>query len=127
MPIALVVGVRLEMTETSDPDLAAPPGAVAGLADAIGALRRELAQAQHAGTGEDFRFRLGPVEMEFLVEVTKEGSGEAGVKFWVVNVSGKGTLARGTTHRLTLTLHPYDVRTGMDAEVASREDAGEPV
>jgi len=121
------------MPEASDPDrssggsdAAVPPGAVAGLAQAIGALRRELAQAQETGASEGLRFRLGPVEMEFLVEVTREGIGEAGVKFYVVNVGGKGSLARGTTHRLTLTLHPYDVRTGADAEVSSHEDMGRP-
>jgi len=99
---------------------------VAGLAQAIGALRHELAQAQRAAAGEDLRFRLGPVEMEFLVEVTKEGSGEAGVRFWVVNVSGSGGVARGTTHRLTLTLQPYDSLTGADAAVGSHEEAGGP-
>jgi hypothetical protein len=109
-----------------DLDAGVAPGAVAGLAQAIGALRRELVQAQSAGAGEDLRFRLGPVEMEFLVEVTREGSGEAGVKFWVVNVGAKGSLARGTTHRLTLTLQPHDVRTGTDAEVSSQEDMGRP-
>jgi hypothetical protein len=107
----------------SSPDA---PGTAAGLAQAIGALRRELAQAQQAGAGEDLRFRLGPVEMEFLVEVTKEGSGEAGVKFWVVSVGGKGSIAKGTTHRLTLTLQPYDSVTGADAEVGSHEGAGRP-
>jgi Trypsin-co-occurring domain 2 len=121
------------MPEISDPDrsgggpnAAVAPDAVAGLAQAIGALRRELAQAQSTDAGEDLRFRLGPVEMEFLVEVTREGTGEAGVKFWVVNVGAKGSLARGTTHRLTLTLHPYDARTGADAEVSSHEDMGRP-
>ena len=114
------------MAETDEHNDVAGSDTVTGLAEAIGALRRELADAQRAGSGEDFRFRLGPVEMEFLVELTKEGSGEAGVKFWVVNAGAKGTVSRGTTHRLTLTLHPYDARTGTDAEVGSREEAGRP-
>jgi Trypsin-co-occurring domain 2 len=94
-----------------------------GLVEAIDALRRDLVVAQRKAEEEKtLRFRLGPVEMEFLVEVTKEGKGEAGVKFWVVNVSAGGTLTRATTHRVTLTLHPYDVRTGEDASVADRDD-----
>jgi hypothetical protein len=100
------------------------PGA--DLVQTIAALRRELAQAQRAGSGEDFRFRLGPVEMEFLVEVTTEGAGEAGVRFWVVSAGVKGSVARGTTHRLTLTLHPFDARTGADIDVAGSEDTGRP-
>jgi len=89
-----------------------------GLVEAIDALRRDLVVAQRKAEDEKtLRFRLGPVEMEFLVEVTKEGKGEAGVKFWVVNVSAGGTLTRATTHRVSLTLNPYDPRTGEDVDI----------
>jgi hypothetical protein len=115
------------MSESDNSSSPEALGTVVGLAQAIGALRRELAQAQRAAAGEDLRFRLGPVEMEFLLEVTKEGSGEAGVRFWVVNVGGKGGVSRGMTHRLTLALQPYDSLTGADAAVGSHEDTGEPV
>jgi hypothetical protein len=94
-----------------------------GLVEAIDALRRDLVAAQRkAEQAKTLRFRLGPVEMEFLVEVTKEGKGTAGVKFWVINASAEGTLTRATSHRVTLTLHPYDPRTGEDANVADRDD-----
>ena len=46
-----------------------------GLADAIRALRRELTAAMTAGEGEPIRLELSPVEMEFLLEVGKEGRG----------------------------------------------------
>lgn len=79
-----------------------------GLADAVRALRSELATAMQEGRDEALRFELGPVEMEFLLEVQRETGGEAGVKFWVVNLGGKSSVTRGSTHRVTLTLAPKD-------------------
>jgi len=40
-----------------------------GLAEAIRALREELTTAIETAKGEVLRFGLGPVEMEFLLEV----------------------------------------------------------
>jgi Trypsin-co-occurring domain 2 len=48
------------------------------------------------------------------------------VKFWVVNASAGGTVTRATTHRVTLTLHPFDPRTGEDASVGRRRKGGPP-
>ena len=91
-----------------------------GLADAIRALRRELTTAMTAGQGEAIRFELGPVEMEFLLEVRKESEGEAGVRFWVVSLGGKGGLSSGSTHRVTLSLEPKGP-SGRRPEIADVE------
>ena len=79
-----------------------------GLADAVRALRSELSTAMRQGRDEALRFELGPVEMEFLIEVQREAGGEAGIKFWVVNLGGKASVTRGSTHRVKLTLTPQD-------------------
>jgi hypothetical protein len=79
-----------------------------GLADAVRALRTELTTAIAEGSGEALRFELGPVEMEFLLEVTREAGAEGGVKFWVVSLGGKGSVTRGSTHRVRLSLTPKD-------------------
>jgi hypothetical protein len=76
------------------------------LASAIEALRGELVAAVEAGRGQDVRFALGPIELEFQVEVSREAGGEAGVKFWVVALGGKGTRSSGTTHTVRLSLSP---------------------
>lgn len=73
-----------------------------GLADAVRALRSELTTVMREGRDEALRFELGPVEMEFLLEVQREAGAEAGVKFWVVNVGGRGSVTRGSTHRVML-------------------------
>jgi len=42
-----------------------------GLADAVRALRAELTSAMAEGADQALRFELGPVEMEFLLEVNR--------------------------------------------------------
>ena len=77
-----------------------------GLADAVRALRAELTSAMAEGADQALRFELGPVEMEFLLEVNREAGGQGGVRFWVVSLGGSGSVARGSTHRVTLQLVP---------------------
>ncbi len=76
------------------------------LASAIEALRGELVAAVQAGKGQEVRFALGSVELEFQVEVSRETGGEAGVKFWVIALGGKGTRSSGTAHTVRLSLSP---------------------
>jgi len=91
-----------------------------GLADAIRELRRELTEAMTEGQGKPIRFELGPVEMEFLLEVSKDAGGEAGVKFWVISLGGKGSMSSGSTHRVKLSLIPKSSSGGVP-EIADTE------
>lgn len=84
------------------------PEALVGLADAIRALRQELAAAMEEGQEKSIRFELGPVEMEFLLQVTKDAGGSAGVKFWIVSLGGQASISSGSTHRVKLALTPKD-------------------
>jgi hypothetical protein len=100
-----------------------------GLADAIAALRRELTTATTAGKDSDLRFGLGPVEMEFLLEIKREGGGDAqeegsaaGVRLGVITIGKTDSLAHGSTHRVKLSLQPQD-RRGRRAEISDTEDA----
>lgn len=76
------------------------------LAEAIRALRRELTAAVREGGGEEVRFALGPVDLEFQVEVSKEAGGEAGIAFWLLTIGAKGTRTSGTAHTVRLSLTP---------------------
>ena len=95
-----------------------------GLPDAIRSLRAELSEAMDEGTGEELRFKIGPVELEFLVEVSREAGAGGGVKFWVVSLEGKTTTAQAASHRVNLTLTPVTAE-GEDIEVGSQV-AGRP-
>ena len=84
-----------------------------GLAEAIGRVRGELAEARREGEGRDLRFRLGEVQLQFEVALTREGAGEAGIKLWVVSVGAKGSVTSGRMHMVTVSLVPQ-VKAGAD-------------
>ena len=99
-----------------------------GLAEAIDAVREELCKAQNGGRGSDVRFAVGDVELEFVVDATSKGGGEASIKVLsVFSVGGKGEEARGETNRVKVTLRPVGVN-GKPFEVSSsgkaRPDGG---
>jgi hypothetical protein len=95
------------------------PSSSIPIAQAIQSLRHELSQAIADGKDEDLRFKLGPIELEFQVEVSWEGEAKGGasggIKFGIVSlgeVSGEAGVSRsrGTTHTIKLTLHPEGPR-----------------
>ncbi len=88
------------------------------LADVVRALRRELVAATTEGEGSTLRFQLGPVELEFLVDIRREAGADAGVRFGVVSFGGRGTVTSGSTHRVKLVLMPQDA-SGRPAHVSS--------
>jgi hypothetical protein len=76
------------------------------LAKAIEDLRAELLAALKEGAGKELQFRLKPIELELKIAVTKQVGGNAEVKFWVVDLGGKGSYDNASTHTLKLTLEP---------------------
>jgi hypothetical protein len=83
-----------------------------GLAQALAMLRDELGQAQDAGAGHQFRFEITEAEVEFLVEVNAEGSGQIGGSIGVVTLQAGGQVSRADTHRLRLKLLVKDAALG---------------
>jgi Trypsin-co-occurring domain 2 len=94
------------------------------LASAIEALRRELVSALEKGKDQEVRFAVGPVELEFQVQIEREAEGEAGVKFWVVTLGGKGSQSSAATHTVRVNLTPVlaaDVGTDRPLVVGSKQ------
>ena len=81
----------------------------AGLAATVRALRAELTEAMSEGREQDLLFELGDINLEFQVAVSKDAAAEGGVRFWVVTLGAKGSMATSATHRLALTLRPVMV------------------
>ena len=78
-----------------------------GLAEAINGVRRDLIAAQRAGTTSEVRFVLGDVEVEFVVEVSKERGGEASIKVLnLLSIGGRGALTTGETPPLLAAFAP---------------------
>ncbi|MEU6553177.1 trypco2 family protein [Streptomyces sp. NPDC046915] len=75
-----------------------------GLAEALRALRNELAQAALEAEGQPVRLRVETVNLDLQVAV--EGSVEAGggVKFWVLSANGKAAASKAVTHTVSLQL-----------------------
>jgi len=93
-----------------------------GLAAAISLLRNELAAAQDAGEGHQFRFEISEAEVELLVSLDTEGGGDVGASFGVVSVGADGRISRGDTHRLLLKLKVKDAAVGSrNLEIARSE------
>ena len=96
-----------------------------GLAKALDMLRQELAQAQDAGEGHQFRFEITEAEAEFLIEIDTEGGLEAGGGIGVVTLKAGGHVSRADTHRLTLKFQVKDAATGgRNLEVNREHDRG---
>lgn len=80
----------------------------AGLAEVIGRIREELAQAQREGQENSLQFRVERVNVEFAVQVRREGTGKGGLNIGVVTAEAGGTTARERTHRIEIELLPHD-------------------
>ncbi|MFI1067737.1 trypco2 family protein [Streptomyces spororaveus] len=77
------------------------------LADAVAAVRDELLEAA-ARAGEDpgVVFAVGPVEMEFEVELRADTKAKGKFKLWAVGAEVEAGISRGRTHRVSFTLTP---------------------
>jgi hypothetical protein len=76
------------------------------LASAIQALRQELIAAVDEGQDQQVRFALGDIELEFQVEIAREGRAKAGIAFWVLSLGAEGSRSTGRTHTVRLSLTP---------------------
>jgi NTP-dependent ternary system trypsin peptidase co-occuring protein len=75
------------------------------LADAIKALRAQLADAMAEGEGKALRFQVREVELELQLELATETGGNLSVA-WIVSVGAKAGTTSRTTHTVRLTLAP---------------------
>jgi hypothetical protein len=92
-----------------------------GLAKVLAGLRQELAAAQDAGEGHQFRFEITEADVEFLVEVDTEAGADAGVAIGVLTLKAGATVSRVGAHRLRLKLNIKDAATGRNLEVRRDE------
>jgi hypothetical protein len=106
------------MSEHPDQDLE--------LAAAIEAVRGQLRAAQNSGSGDDVRFTVGPIELEFAIDVRREAGGEVSVKVLsLLSLGAKGSISGTQSSRVKVTLNTVAVN-GQPFEVASSSSAGRP-
>jgi hypothetical protein len=82
------------------------------LAETISAVRRDLVRATELGDGDVMRFRLGPVELELMLEVQFDRARAGGVQVMVVSGDVRRSESRVASHKVKLTLLPETVAGG---------------
>jgi hypothetical protein len=94
------------------------------LVEAVAAVRDELiAAAALGGDHPDVVFAVGPVEMEFEVEVRADAKAKAGFRLWAVGAETEAGVSRGRTHRVSFTLTP---RSAHGGDLLVSGDSGRP-
>jgi Trypsin-co-occurring domain 2 len=96
-----------------------------GLGKVIDALHSELATAVKKAQGQEIKFPIGSVQLEFQVGVTWDAEAKGGVKFWVLELGASGSYAKESVQKVTLNL---GAPVGPDGEVAVHrfvEDEGD--
>jgi hypothetical protein len=80
------------------------------LADAIQELRADISSAIERGKNEDFKFKLGTIELELTMIVTREGEAGGKFAFKVLGVGAEanlgGKISDAVTHKVKVALTP---------------------
>lgn len=91
------------------------------LAAAVAAVRDELLEAAAAGAGEQVRFAVPEITLEFEVVLREDTSRKAGFSPWVVSGERSSQSGHADTHRVSVKLSP---RTSAGADVWIAGDRG---
>jgi hypothetical protein len=93
-----------------------------GLRETLNALRVELSESILASVGEQVRFEVGEIELEFQVTVEKTSEGKGGIKFWVMELGGGAAEKNATVHRVKIPLKPVWGRDRSPVLTGSSDD-----
>jgi hypothetical protein len=98
------------------------------LAEAISALRTQLAEAQRQGRDQEIRFEVGDVEVEFQVVVEREAEAGGKIGFRLFGLGSEATaggkLADARTQMIKLTLTPKT--SGRRIDISARSGPLDP-
>lgn len=94
------------------------------LSDLIEDLRGELQKAAAKGSGQALVFEIEKAELEAKVSVSREGSADGKVQFWVVSAGGGYKKGGEQTQTVTLTLLPKSAATGKQFDVGGETTIG---
>jgi len=88
------------------------------LVETIEALRAQLTEAVAAGADQEIQFPVDGVELEFHVGVTRSIEGNAGIRFWVVELGANASYAVESIHTVKVSLGaPVDAATGETIKI----------
>ncbi|MEU5258136.1 trypco2 family protein [Amycolatopsis sp. NPDC021455] len=82
------------------------------LADAVASVREELLEAVAWRADAELEFVVGPIELEFSVELRRDAKMKSGFKAWVISGDAEGGMARGRTQKVKVTVTPRSAGGG---------------
>lgn len=88
------------------------------LADAVSALRDSLLDAVGKAGSTEVSFVVGPIEMEFAVEVRSDAKVKGGIKAWLISADAEAGISRNRVQRVKVSLSPKTA-SGADSLVSS--------
>jgi hypothetical protein len=91
------------------------------LADAVSAIRDELLEGVQRAAGKTLAFAVGPIEMEFTVELRKDVRAKTGVKAWLLTADAEAGRSRSSVQKVKLVLTPKRP-DGRDLLIADNPD-----
>ncbi|MCX4426953.1 trypco2 family protein [Streptomyces mirabilis] len=94
------------------------------LSVAVQAIRDELLQAATDGVGKEILFEVGPIEMDFEVEIRREAGARGGVRAWLLSASVDAKRSSARSHRVSFTLTPKNAKSGGNLEVGNENLGG---
>lgn len=92
------------------------------LSEALSALRSQLTQALSEGEGEIVGLKVNNIELELELGLTKGVEGEAGVKWWVIQLGTQAKSESQQSHRVKLMLGAIDKKTGKDLQISKNQE-----
>lgn len=95
------------------------------LVKAVQTIRDELLRAAASGSDSDVAFEVGPIQLEFSVELRRDVRARGGIRAFVVSAEADGGMSRARTHKVSLTLTPRATTTG-DPLLIAAEGEGDP-
>ncbi|MCO5968703.1 trypco2 family protein [Actinoallomurus soli] len=95
------------------------------LAEAVRAVRDELLRAATQGAGSEVSFEVGPIDLEFSVELRRDTQTRGGIRAYIVSAEANAGKSQVRTHRVSLSLTPRRTADGGPLLIAA-DGEGDP-
>ena len=92
------------------------------LTDCLQQLRKDLIAVEQEGRESGIKLLVKKVDIELTLTASKETSGEAGVKWYILSASAGTELSELASQKIKITLCAVDTSTGKRALIGAVDD-----
>ncbi|MFC7305138.1 trypco2 family protein [Streptomyces monticola] len=79
---------------------------------AVQGLRDQLLAAVAASDGQELKFAVEEIALDFTVELRRDAGAKLGFKAWVVSGDAQSNMSKAVTHKVSLRLRPMNSPDG---------------